>query len=73
MIADAIVLVLAFFAMAWLEGLPLVRQGHKREAFIFAVVWLIAIAYALPLTFGIQMPNPVTLLEYVFRPILPLP
>lgn len=65
-------IVLVFAIIGVYDGLPLFRQGHTREAAIFSIVWLVGLAYAIPMSLRISVPNPVDLLEYVFRPILPL-
>lgn len=68
-----VVAVLAtFIAMAWYEGVPLVRRRQVREAIIFAVVWLTAFAYALCVALGVSMPNPLDWIDALFRPITPV-
>lgn len=68
----AIAIVVAYLAIGWAEGIPLYRQGHRREATIFTIVWVIGLAYSLPAALDVSVPNPAYLLKYIYGPFLPL-
>lgn len=68
-----LLMIVTFLIIAWIEGMPLLRQGHRREAVIFGIVWLVSGVYATLIAAGISMPNPVEWLDFIFRPLLPLP
>lgn len=59
-------------AIAWYEGPPLVRHGHKREATIFFIVWGLALVYSIPVALGWSVPNPMDLINWALGPVTPL-
>lgn len=69
---SALIVITIFLIIAVVEGLPLWRQNNTRDFIIFSVVWLMTLAYALPIAIGVNMPNPATWLYALFRPLLPI-
>ncbi|NLN27433.1 MAG: hypothetical protein GX161_04375 [Firmicutes bacterium] len=67
-----VLVLLAMAAIAWYEGPPLIRNRLWREAVIFAVLWLIALAYSAAVALGWKVPNPMDWIDWVFSPVTPI-
>lgn len=65
----ALLVLLVMAAIAWYEGPPLIQQGQKREAALFWIVWFLALAYAVSVAIGWNVPNPMDWIETVFGPV----
>lgn len=69
---DIVLVSLVLLAIAWFEGTPLLRFGHRREATIFFVMWGVSLVYSLSVAIGWKVPNPMDLIDRVFGIFTPL-
>lgn len=68
----AILILALMLAIAWFEGPPLIRFGHKREAIIFFILWGVALVYSVAVALGWSVPNPMDWIDFVFGFLTPI-
>jgi len=62
--------ILLFAAIiVWIEVPPLLKKGYKKELIVFSILLAIGVGLGIALGFGKNIPNPLDLLTFVFKPI----
>ena len=53
----------------FVEVPPLLEKKQKKELIIFTIILIIGVTLSILRSFGINIPNPLDLLTFIFKPI----
>ncbi|HWO97704.1 MAG TPA: hypothetical protein VNM45_15495 [Bacillus sp. (in: firmicutes)] len=68
----AIKLILFFVAsiiVGFFQIKPLIQKNMKKEVWVYSFLYLLAVFVASLMLIGIPIPNPLDLLEWIYRPL----